>query len=377
MSYFFRYGNTYKVSDTRAVDIAEHLPGGNYVVKFNDQTGEFFLEGIEDFNMPPKMYGDNTEKRDRILNTFFDRPAATGVLLVGEKGSGKTLLTKSIAIKLKEMDCPTIIINSPFCGDVFNKFIQSIEQPCAIIMDEFEKVYDDEHQEKVLTLLDGVFPTKKLFLLTTNSTKIDQHLKNRPGRIYYHLEYAGLEESFMLEYCEDNLKYPEHTERLIQIAGCFGSFNFDMLKAVVEEINRYNESPSTVMQLLNARISNDSSVSYDIEVYLDGKKIANNVHPNYLKSSPLAIEYKPNIDIYGTGKVDDMEDNSDEPLEMSEAQKLSIDPFFKNPDFTLSDDKLLKISKGGVMTYRFDHHGKDLLIILTKKSYGKFNFDAF
>ena len=62
------------------------------------------------------------------------------------------------------------------------------------IIDEFEKIFSGEKQQHILTLLDGVFSTHKLFLLTCNDKwKIDSHMRNRPGRIYYMIEFEGLE----------------------------------------------------------------------------------------------------------------------------------------------------------------------------------------
>ena len=54
-------------------------------------------------------------------------------------------------MSLAAQDVPTIVINAPWKGDKFNTFIQAIEQPCAILFDEFEKVYDRDDQEKILT----------------------------------------------------------------------------------------------------------------------------------------------------------------------------------------------------------------------------------
>jgi len=63
--------------------------------------------------------------------------------LVGEKGSGKTLLAKYISIAAaKERGIPTIVINHPFHGDEFNLFMQSIQEPVIVLMDEFEKIHD-------------------------------------------------------------------------------------------------------------------------------------------------------------------------------------------------------------------------------------------
>lgn len=274
MAYFLRSGNTYKVTDEANVDIHKRLPVGNYFIK-EDMFKNLFLEQIDGFDAPKKIYGDTVKTADRILNTFMDRTASTGVMLAGEKGSGKTLLSKMLSIKAAEQGIPTIVINSAWHGDAFNKLIQSIEQPCMVLWDEFEKVYDREEQEAILTLLDGVFPSKKLFVLTCNDKwRIDQHMRNRPGRIYYMMDFKGLEPAFIEEYCEDNLKATRHIETICKIASLFGEFNFDMLKALVEEMNRYGETPQEVMRMINAKPEFSDKSEYEVQMVINNKLIS-------------------------------------------------------------------------------------------------------
>ena len=157
-------------------------------------TNQLYLEGIEVFDIQGKIYGDTVKRAERILYSFMDRPSGTGVMLTGEKGSGKTLLAKMLSFKGYEQDIPTIVINQPWCGEAFNAFIQSIEQPVIVLFDEFEKVYDQDDQEQMLTLLDGVYPSKKLFVLTCNDKwRVNAHMRNRPGRIFYSMEYIRQE----------------------------------------------------------------------------------------------------------------------------------------------------------------------------------------
>lgn len=256
------------------MDLTEQLPAGNYVIKKNDMTGELYLEGIESFEFSGKVYGDTIRRANRILHSFEDRPATTGVMLTGEKGSGKTLLAKMLSIKGYEQGYPTIVINAPWCGDHFNSFIQSIEQPVIVVFDEFEKVYDEDEQAQMLTLLDGVYPTKKLFVLTCNDKwRVNQHMRNRPGRIFYSLEYKGLSAEFIREYCEDNLNAKEHIDKIVGIAGTFGQFNFDMLKALVEEMNRYNETPQEAMEMLNAKPEYSDEGRYTVKLVMDGEEV--------------------------------------------------------------------------------------------------------
>ncbi len=274
MTYFLKNGNTYQVSSKEALDLHEHLPAGNYVIKKNEMTGTLFLEEIDRFEIRGKIYGDTTKRAERILHTFNDRPAATGVMLNGEKGSGKTLLAKMLSVKGYEQDIPTIVINQPWCGDKFNAFIQSIEQPVIVVFDEFEKVYDEQEQEAMLTLLDGVYPSKKLFVLTCNDKwRVNSHMRNLPGRVFYNLEYKGLDADFIREYCQDNLKAKEHIEKIVGIAGTFDQFNFDMLKAVVEEMNRFGETPQEAMTMLNAKPEYSSSSRYKVKLVVDGEEI--------------------------------------------------------------------------------------------------------
>ena len=275
MTYFLKQGNTYTVSKKEALDIKEKLPAGNYVIKKNEMTGQLYLEGVDKFEFKGKVYGDTLRRADRILHSFKDRPNSTGVMLTGEKGSGKTLLAKMLSIKGYEQKIPTIVINQPWCGDAFNAFIQSIEQPVIVVFDEFEKVYDEADQEAMLTLLDGVYPTKKLFVLTCNDKwRVNQHMRNRPGRIFYNLEYKGLEADFIREYCEDNLNAVEHIEKIVGIAGTFGQFNFDMLKALVEEMNRFNETPQEAMDMLNAKPEYSEESRYKVKLIMNGEELA-------------------------------------------------------------------------------------------------------
>jgi len=275
MSYFLKSGNTFKVASDEALDIHRKLPVGNYVIKQNEMTGELYLEGIENFNIPNKIYGNCLKHTDKILRTFMDRDNATGVMMTGEKGSGKTLLTKNVSIQLAKQGISTIVINAPWHGDKFNTFIQNIEQPCAILFDEFEKTYNErEEQEAILTLLDGVFPTKKLFMLTCNDKwRVDQHMRNRPGRIYYMIDFKGLDADFIRQYCNDNLENKTHIETIVNVGSLFAEFNFDMLKALIEEMNRYNESPQEALEMLNAKPEFDSGTEYSVKIVHNGVEI--------------------------------------------------------------------------------------------------------
>jgi hypothetical protein len=112
-------------------------------------------------------------------------------------------------------------------------------------------------------------------------------MRNRPGRIYYLIDYKGIPEDFIVEYCTDNLEAKQHIPAIVRVSKMFNEFNFDMLKAMVEEMNRYNETPEQVLEMLNARPTTDSEGTYTITLNIDGKDVKSGYYPTETEGSPL------------------------------------------------------------------------------------------
>lgn len=261
-------------ADPEAMNINERLPIGTYRVQCSPLSG-FYLEKLDDMSAPAKVYGDVDAQAQRILTAFNDRPSTTGVLLSGQKGAGKTMLTKRISEMGRALDVITVIVNEQFSGDEFNDLIQGISQPTIVLFDEFEKVYCEKgHQNALLTLFDGLYSSKKLFLLTCNERhRLNDYMLNRPGRIYYAIDFKGLSPAFIRDYCADNLKDTAHTEGVVAVSHFFWQFSFDMLKALVEEMNRFGESATQALEMLNMKPQMDDGGTFLVEILRDGKQL--------------------------------------------------------------------------------------------------------
>ena len=253
------------------------LPPANYMVKIHPKLG-FYLSQVEGFELPKKMYGDSGTLAARIVNTFQKTSSNLGVMLEGEKGSGKSMTAKAVCLLMQSQDCPTILITNdfisdPYPADAFIEFLSLINQPCVVLMDEFEKVFDADAQRRMLTILDGVFQSRKLFLLTCNvAYRLDTNLHNRPGRLHYWKSYKGLDSEVIREVCKDLLSDQSKTEDVVRVSGVFGGeMNFDMLRALISEVNLYPSIPVVDhLQILNIRPQLASSKVYQVVIEYRG-----------------------------------------------------------------------------------------------------------
>lgn len=362
---YLQNGSTFTAVDTEAVHIHNELPAGTYTI--NPTLTGFEIVRVDDMSVTGKLYGDVDKRASRILSTFGSRPNSTGVLLSGQKGSGKTMLTKRVSQIARDRGVITILINQPLCGEGFNQYLQSIRQPAVVIFDEFEKVYDAEEQARLLTIFDGTYSSKKLFMLTCNDRfRIDTHMHNRPGRIYYALEYGGLEPDFIREYCRDELHNKSHIESVVTVSGCFSQFSFDMLKALVEEMNLYSETATEAMTMLNMKPSmdRDDASRFKVSVLRNNKPvICGSMHPERLSRNPLSITSGFSVELYGFD---------------SEECTVPEGGITEHEEFQINQTDLVGVdATAGVFTYKTNRPDTIVRIEREKSGFSGFNYDAY
>ena len=336
-------------------EFKDTLDVGFYKLAHHPMLG-FFFEKANFPDIPDIIYDNLEDKAHKILKTFNDRKGNTGVLLSGLKGTGKTLLAKQISIL---SGLPVISISQPYSNDDFISFINSIDQDCVIMIDEFEKVYssefDDQHedefkaQEKLLSLLDGMSNNRKLWIITANQKhKISSYMKDRPGRILYHLEFDSLSPNFVDEFCQENLNNYESKIRDINLYYLFAgrSFSFDVLKSLIEEINRYPDTPTfEVIRDLNIpRIY--PQVGVDVKIKVNDMEYEDPVQLSDMQQDKLLLTLSNRFSTATNREFDRMYIRYSDCLQFDVKGPETIHMYVKGSRFTqLRDSRLAKVDE--------------------------------
>lgn len=265
---------------------------GNYLLK-QDDTKKFYLEEQPAFTLPKVVYGDLATTTSRVLTTFKGEDNSVGCLFSGIKGNSKTTMAKNICLKAK---MPIIMITEPFCGSEFKGFLSSLKDNVTIFIDEFEKVYSThELQQEFLTILDGVFQSKKLFLFTSNDTNINSYLRNRPSRIYYHFKYDNLDPKVVDDIIDKELINKSHEADLRAVLLILGTVSMDVLLKFIGEVNRFDKSPRELIKGMNIEVE---QTEFSVVMIIKGKRFTTKCSFNPLVAEEFVLDYKDDKDHY-------------------------------------------------------------------------------
>lgn len=260
-------GDTVTVTSSDALKVSPELPVGRYTINVAPMQ-PITLVKAPAFKLPEKFYGDVEGIAARIIRTFNARTKSTGVLLHGVKGAGKSLTAQLVSTWIAEQfEIPTIMVRYDQLLPEIVEFIDNIDTPCMVFFDEFDKVENEGEHNRLLGMLDGTSANKKLFVLTANDIwKVSEHIRSRPGRVYYSIDYPGLSVEAITAYCKDKLYNQDYLDEVKVVSIMSGKFSFDMLSALVEECNRFECSPREAARWLNLEISLDKGM-YDVRLF--------------------------------------------------------------------------------------------------------------
>lgn len=265
-------GTTFKIYDDGLI-IHDQLPSQVYQINFNPMSGPF-LSKYSDIEVNEKIYGVHEAKVNKVLNAYKQFQRNLGVILSGDKGIGKSLFAKLLAIECASRGMPVVIVSSYFPG--IADYIASIEQEVMVMFDEFDKTFsmkDGDTQAEMLTLFDGLAQGKKMYVITCNClTGLNDYLVNRPGRFHYHFRFQYPTPEEIRQYLSDKLnkEYWGEIEKVVTFAAKV-DVNYDCLRAIAFELNNGIEFEEAVLDL---NIMNIQKERFNVVVYFEsGAKI--------------------------------------------------------------------------------------------------------
>ena len=226
-------------------------PGMVYNIKVDSYTRAVSLEETTPFSMPSKVYCTSRDKRfiDKVLNSYkLSENGFTGVMLSGLKGSGKTIMAKSIA---NESNLPIINIDKSIRPWALKVLVELLgDTNICFMFDELDKLLEDYDDSALLQILDGAYTKGKHMILFTcnNEAYISEYLIDRCSRIRYWRKFGEISPSLIMEMLNDKLNDKKEVESLTDfIKDNFEICSFDNIASFINEVNNY---PTTTFEEL-------------------------------------------------------------------------------------------------------------------------------
>lgn len=248
------------------VQTYKQLPAKTYTVSFHPMRGFWLTEHVNLDTNESHIYGPHEYRVDKVYRSYDLADRNFGIILSGKKGIGKSLFARMIAEKGIERDLPVIIVDTAIDG--IAKFLATIQQPCVIVFDEFEKTFakmGDDHKDpqvEMLSLFDGIDGGKKLFVITCNEPRqLNEYLINRPGRFHYHFAITCPTADEVRTYMIDALGagHDAEIEKVIKLSS-MADITYDCLRAISFDLKQGYPLEDTL---------SDLNINYERDVYFD------------------------------------------------------------------------------------------------------------
>jgi SpoVK/Ycf46/Vps4 family AAA+-type ATPase len=328
------------------------LPQGNYLLKRDPREG-YYLNKKEPFILPKKIYGDH-RVTERWLKSWRENSTKNmGIIVTGVKGSGKTITAQKFCI---DSQLPVIIINEQFHESDFIDFITNPKMGEAIVfIDEFEKIFPKpDEQFELLSIMDGSYSTRLIFLFTVNEERINDYMVNRLNRIKYKKSYGDLEYETIEEVIDDMLVNKSHKKSIYDFFDKVNMRTFDLLTNLIKEMNLFDEDAITCGNHLNLK---SETKTYEVFEIVDNKEYpcySTRYSPGFeeIEISRKELNYLPYQIEISKEDADFEKDMIDIGIKDEKLSKSEIEEYYNwNIDLILSECEIERKGKNIIFTH--------------------------
>ena len=296
-------GNTFTKGSANTISHANGLPVGVYEVQ-KSMMGYYINKVADNFVFDYKLYGVSNSFIDYFIKTYNNTTGNLGILFNGIKGTGKTVTAKMLCNKLQ---LPVILIkNCDKVEEMLNYLATQITFECIFFFDEYEKEFEDSSE--ILSFMDGVYNSekRKIFLLTTNTLKINENLLGRPSRIRYVKSFDNLSEEIVQEILNDIVIDKNGISTIQDIIQQMPIATIDLVKNLAQEVNIHGiENINTIKEVFNIELS---TITYSVDRL--------SIYNYYWTTHPMNVtsyeEILRNFDLYSKARFKKDKTNQEE-----------------------------------------------------------------
>lgn len=226
-----------------------------YTINFDFSDKSFtFKKKVAKFNLPKHVFGRSDRYYKRIMERYDQKGKSVGMLAIGLKGSGKSLLSETCGNHMIETcKLPVLMVEQEIPLESLREILKDVG-PCMLYFDEFGKVYGYHSRAELLPLFSDTDIKGVLFCITANDdNEVNEFLLDRPGRFLFRVRYngvdsEGLQEIFRELNLSDVLK--EHLSQYVKI---HVNVSYDVLLKLIDEVKHATSEQEIreLMEVLN------------------------------------------------------------------------------------------------------------------------------
>lgn len=323
---FIKSGNMYSPIAIDKGVLSDSLEPAIYDLKVG-KKGPFLIRTMERYVLPNEIHGNRLGTNIKYTKLSYDKTdKPLGLLISGTKGSGKTILAKSLCnMFMDDYRLPIINVNEYIEPDIITMVIRSVG-PCVVFFDEYGKTYNNKkdslHATRAADDLLGYFEDASLgkvvnILTENNPMDVGPFVLERPSRIKHHFNYDGPTPDEIKSILDSFSKLDKGIKDIINLWSTIFKLNLDSIQLLASEGMSFKTVDDFVNYTQTLNVSDLVATNYKIETTIrhidgsrriptNGDKIEGKLDSNFniiITRNNIEVYNKPLIDAGRSGMV--------------------------------------------------------------------------